>query len=240
MGQLLQRLSTGEQVSASAYNALLDAVEPLLSLSADPPIRIHRHPGGMHVSLANLPKLWLFELTAALAVGTTDSQPDDVPSAAADHVHYLRDSNEYDSTDDIGSVTLYDVGVLRDGTNAPIKTPSVGTGDRVWATFNEQSGRWEICPPRPLIRFELDTPLTEGGSATVTELIWTGSDWTAVGATLTVYDALNMFASTSPCRGIAGYWSDSMRWEVIQLDPDCCCSVSSSSSSSAPPQSSSG
>ncbi|MCH8923733.1 MAG: hypothetical protein IIA67_11385 [Planctomycetes bacterium] len=231
----LNRLNDDDYVTPQAYNELVAALEPLLNTTVASPLQMQRHGGGVHWSLAALPEFRLFELQADLAIGTTDAVTDDVPSALARHVHYRRSSNTYSETTHLDDVTVYDVGVMRDAGGIPIKTPSVGEGDRVWATFNAQSGRWEICPPRPLIRFELNSTLVIGGSASVTELLYNGSVWLPAGANLVVNDALNMFASAPPCRGIAGYWSDSKLWEIIQLDPTCGAGGGSSSSSSAPP-----
>ena len=217
----LNRLNDDEYVTPQAYNELVAALEPLLNTTVASPLQMHRHDGGVHWSLAALPELRLFELQSDLAIGTTDSITDDVPSATARHVHYRRSTNKYNETTHLDDVTVYDVTVMRDAGGNPIKTPSVGTGDRVCAHFNAQSGRWEMCPPRPLIRFELNTTLVIGGSAAGTELIYSGGTWVATGAVLVVNDAINMFASAPPCRGIAGYWSDSKLWEIIQLDPTC-------------------
>jgi len=226
----LNRLTDDQPVTPQAFNALVAAIEPLLSTTVASPLQMQHHDGGVHWSLAALPETRLFELKTDLAIGSTDSVSDDVPSATARHVHYRRSNNTYGETTHLKDVTLYDVAVLRDTGGNPIKTPSLGTGDRVWALFNAQSGRWEMFPPRPLIRFALNATLVLGGSASATELIYNGSTWQATGATLTVNDALGMFASAAPCHGIAGYWSDSSLWEIIQLDPTCEPSSSSSSS----------
>jgi len=194
------------------------------SLTAAAPLNAQRHPGGVHLALAAQTELRLVELLAHL-----DEEPgDDVPSAMARHVHLQRSTNHYATVSHLKDIRVYHVNPLTDDNGGPIDTPHVGPKDRLCVLFNAQSGRWEVCLPRPLVRFELDEEITPGGSAFATEVIWNGSDYVAEGQPMVVFDAIGMFHSDSPCRGIAGWWCDSERWEIIQLDPSC---VSSSSSS---------
>jgi hypothetical protein len=178
-------------------------------------------PGGVHVATSSRPCLELFELTGNLTVHQSGGVDDDAFSVTAKPIHYNRGSNDYAGRDDLAEVTLYDVLARHDGSNNSLGPPPLAEGDRTWAYFNSQSGRWELLRyPLTLARFELDATLATGGGAAATAVLWNGTDWTASGTSLVVYDSLEMFASAAGGRGVAAFFPDAGRWEILQLEND--------------------
>ena len=174
------------------------------------------------VQCACPPCLVLVVLTEQLSIGQTSGTDDDSTSAAASIVHYDRDSNDYITATELAPITVYHVLTDHDTLNDPVGAAPLGPGDRAWAYFNSQSGRWEILhQPSTTARFELTADLTYGSSAAAERIIWnsTTSQYETSGQSITVYDAFCNFNSVTGCRGLARFWPDSGRWEISRLDP---------------------
>ena len=118
----LKRVQPGEVVSAAAYNALVDAVNPLLSISGSYPIEVRRHAAGVHVSSAYVDKDAHVELTADLHSGG---------SATAKLLHFDGEDWQDAETD---SITVHDV----------IGSMEGNVGDKALIRFNRQSGLWIV------------------------------------------------------------------------------------------------
>lgn len=167
----------------------------------------------------------LVELTAAMSVGQTGGVDDDALSAAARIVMYLRADNTYDAPAGQPEITVYYSIGRRDGNGTPIGPPPLANGERGWAYFNAQSGRWELVErDRGPWRFELAASLSPGGSASAELVAWNGSTWATTGESIAVYDSLDMFGGDAGARGLAIWSADSQRWEIIQID-SCECSA---------------
>ena len=118
----LKRVQPGEIISAAAYNALVDALNPLLNMSGSYPIEVRRHPAGVHVSLAYADKDAHVELTSELHSGG---------SAAAKVLHFDGQDWQDGETD---SMTVHDV----------IGSLEGNVGDKALVRFHRQSGLWIV------------------------------------------------------------------------------------------------
>jgi hypothetical protein len=112
----------GEIISAAAYNALVDAINPLLSMSGSYPIEVRRHAAGVHVSLAYADKDAHVELTSELHSGG---------SATAKILHFDGDQWQDGETD---SIDVHDV----------IGSMEGNVGDKALVRFHRQSGMWIV------------------------------------------------------------------------------------------------
>ena len=168
--------------------------------------------------------MMLVELTEAMSVGQTGGVDDDALSGTARVVTYLRGDNAYDAPAGQAEVTVYYSLGRRDGSGTPVGPPPLASGERGWAFFNAQSGRWELVErDRGPWRFELTASLAPGDSATAEMVAWNGSTWATTGETISVYDSLNMFGGDAGARGLVVWCADSQRWEILQID-SCECS----------------
>jgi hypothetical protein len=167
----------------------------------------------------------LFELTGAMDVGESGGTDDDAVSGTARIVSYSRTDNNYVAPAGQPTFAVYYSVGPRDGGGAPIGPAPLAVGDRGWAFFNAQSGRWELVErDRGPWRFELTGALTPGGSATAELVEWNGSAWVTTGQTISVYDSLEMFGGGAGARGLVFWRGDSQRWEIAQVD-SCECSA---------------
>jgi hypothetical protein len=210
---------------------LAPCCEPPLLVPA-PPLEASQAPGVIHLAAPPRPCLLLVELTEDFQIRQTSGVDDDAASAAAQPVHYRRTGNEYFADGDVGTVLVYDVLARRDGSGDPLGPPLLRQGDRAWAYANAHSGRWELtCYPGPVRRFQLSANLAPGASASAAMVAWTGTTWATTGTTFTVYDSLGCLEGLSGAPGVAIYWADSNRWEVVAVcpptfgEPLVCCDV---------------
>jgi hypothetical protein len=66
----IQRVQPGEPISAATFNALVDAVNALLGMTAAGGIKLLKHPGGLHLAQSGNPlALRLGKLDGTLAFG---------------------------------------------------------------------------------------------------------------------------------------------------------------------------
>ena len=172
--------------------------------------------------------LGLFQLTEAMEYpdGTVGAEPDVPYVDNARQVWLNHADDQYGETSDSPNTRLYHPSCFRDGSGLPSSTPSFGSGDRVWAVWNMQSGRWEILDPADrLRRFEMTDALSAGGSATALLVIWDGSNWTEDDAetSFTVHDFQRRFSKMASASGdigamgIARYMADKRAWEIIDM-----------------------
>ena len=118
----LRRVQPGEIISAAAYNALVDAINPLLSISGSYPIEVRRHAAGVHVSLSYADKDAHVELTSELHGGS---------SATAKILHFDGADWQDGETD---SIDVHDV----------IGSMEGSVGDKALVRFHRQSGLWLV------------------------------------------------------------------------------------------------
>ena len=95
-------------------------------------------------------------------------------------------------------------------------------GERVNAFWNQTSGRWEILAPPEfnVVRFQLETALTSGSTATAAALYFDATTQTFVdgGLKINVADFLGRFQGAVGARGYARRFADRDAWEVFALD----------------------
>lgn len=122
MSSPLRRVEPGQPITAAAFNALVDAINQVRSISGAYPIEVRRHPGGIHVSLAVQEKDAVVQLTSPLSSGG---------SASAKILHF-------DGTDWVAAETdpirVYDV----------IGSMEGSINDHALCRFHRQSGRWIV------------------------------------------------------------------------------------------------
>ncbi len=194
------------------------------AISVAPPLVLLRTATGAHLSANVPPCMTLVEMTGAMAVGQTGGVDDDALSGTARFVTYLRSDNAYDAPAGQPEITVYHSLGRRNGSGTPIGPPPLAAGERGWAFFNAQSGRWELVErDGGPWRFELSAALSPGGSATAELVAWNGSAWATTGESIAVYDSLDMFGGDAGARGLIVWSADSQRWEVTQID-SCECS----------------
>lgn len=95
-------------------------------------------------------------------------------------------------------------------------------GDRLAAFWNRTSGRLEIVAPPEfnVVRFQLETALTNGSTATAAALYFDASTQTFSdgGLKIAVADFLGRFQGAVGARGYARRFADRDAWEIFALD----------------------
>jgi hypothetical protein len=140
MRKQLKHVKPGQRITDGQYNALVDRVNELLSLSVGPGLNLSQGYGGAHISLGLTQKIWLFEITS------------DTPTAATGGDRYWAASRvRLDTTPTWAASTptgynLFDP-VYDNGRNMVHLD-----GDRVTARFNDETGRWEMIQANCLMR----------------------------------------------------------------------------------------
>lgn len=179
----LHHVKPGDPITAAAYNALVDQVNALVSLTVAPPLMIQRQCTGWQIGLAQLGRVWLFEITSSSPTTATggdrywmadrmrlDSTPTWVASTPADYQIY---DPVYDRQENIVHLD----------------------GERLWAVWNDDTGRWEAITANCTQRLgKTDAAHNKGATGTVS--IWSGSPGSEVDTTLNV-TAYNRFANVA-------------------------------------------
>jgi hypothetical protein len=215
------------------------------------------------------PGVRLWQLTGPLERRTVDGAREAMPSAPAVPLWYRRASTGvsagwFPATDWSRQERIYHTGFLPSDVRAQVTAIDDGSagaegigqwtiGDRVPASWNPQSGRWELTlPPQDFWRFELLSSLTSSSSpylprTALARLVCFDVDSQAYLTSdvyFTVADYMNAFTGSAGYRGYARRLSDSapsLGWEIIALaGPGVSSSSSGSASSGASSSSSSG
>ena len=206
-----------------------------------------------------LRRIAIWQLSGPMERPVTDGTRDDVPSAEAKPIWYFDSTgsppqNGYqDAGDYTRSMRVYHVGAFPGDQRAQIAAleeeqpghlgiPSYGAGDRVYAEFNNQSGRWEIIgPAEDVWRFELKTALVPNGDRDVPStadayLVVYDPDqsrYVKTDVEFPVADFLDIWDAEPGCRGYAKRMADShgsVGWEVMMMETTTSGSSSSSGS----------
>jgi hypothetical protein len=210
MSARLPRVAPGEVISAALYNRLVDALNDAGAVAAAAPLTLVRQPGGLRLALPAPTMLWLFEITSATPSLTGGGES--VRYWAARRVR-LDSAGQY-AADLPDAVDLYDP----TGRGSTTSNARFRAGEWAWATFNEDSGRWEIVRgPDITQRIELTTDMTSG-SASAKLLIYSGGAYSVTGSAFTVFDPLNKFrGAKAGYRGVILWQSDRGVRELLQL-----------------------
>ncbi len=95
-------------------------------------------------------------------------------------------------------------------------------GDRLNAFWNRASGRWEVLAPPEfnVVRFQLETTLTSGSTATAAALYFDAETQTFTdgGLKIAVADFLGRFHGMVGTRGYARRFADRDAWEIFALN----------------------
>ncbi len=174
-------------------------------------------------------RIGLFELTQAMVYpdGTDQDEPDVPYTEEARQIWLVRSDDQYEGTDVSPDTRLYHPAAFRGDAGQPIGVATFCPGQRCYAWYNPQSGRWEILAAAlDVVRFELGDDLTAvvGGasdSLVVHEVggVLSGDD----NMPLEVYDASGRFyarggsGSLQGCLGYAIWMPDMQRWEIVAL-----------------------
>lgn len=172
--------------------------------------------------------LGLFELTGAMIYPDPGQSDPDEPTPYAEEAKAVwlnHVDNEYGGLDYSKETTLYHPAAFRNEGRVAIGHPPCASGQRCFAWYNRQSGRWEmLTPPLDVWRFELKDDVDPGQQATAYLLPWTGSDYQyQPDVEFEIYDTVGKFwgfgrAGSDPgTRGYAKYMPDSDRWEILQM-----------------------
>jgi hypothetical protein len=214
--------------------------------AAHGPFLSSRGSGGVLLAARDLRRVALWQLSGPMERRVTDGRRDDVPSAEAKPIWYFDPGGSLPQSgyDDAGECTrsmrVYHVGAfpgdqrgqivtLDEGQPGGLGVPRYSTADRVYAEFNQQSGRWEIIgPAEDVWRFELKTGLAPNGnpdvpSMAVAYLVVFDADqgrYVKTDVEFQVADFLDLWDADAGCRGYAKRMADSqgsVGWEVIGM-----------------------
>ncbi len=123
MAEPLREVKPGDPITAAWANSLVKFIKQSLKISVASPLQLSQGPHGVHIHMARPQEDKLIELTEDLSSGG---------SATADRL--LWNGTDWTSTG-AEEITVYDsIGGSRDG----------ASGDRGWAFFSRESGRWEL------------------------------------------------------------------------------------------------
>ena len=219
---------------------------------------------GQAIAMRDLERIAIWQLTGPFERHVDGEVRDDVPSAPAAPVWFFSsdgsspDSAYRNAGTGSRSSRVYHVGAFPGDQRSRIEAvaagqagetgiPRHGVGDRVFARFNKQSGRWEIMDPaEDLWRFELKTTLIPSAdrnvpsTATAYLVVYDSAQgrYVRTDVEFQVADFLGGWDAGPGCRGYAKRMADSSSaegWEVVMMATQFapCTGSSSSSSSSA-------
>jgi len=232
MAKKLKRTAKGEHLKHETINEIEEAIEQTADIVAGSGVDISDTPTGKLLSVPPRLRLGLFELTEAMQLpdasrtGGSNTEPD-VPwvdnckSVWFDDTSYTEGVHAKETSSEV--YTLYLSSSFLNAYDIGIGHQPLASGQRTFAFFNRQSGRWEILTsPASIWRFSLKTDLAIGSSAAAYLLNSAG----AIDANIefTVYDGLGIFngvGSVGDAGGAHGYarWmADGNRWEVLQME----------------------
>lgn len=199
----LKRLGEGQRVTATAYNALVDAVNLLLNTTVAAPLVLKRTPAGLHLALASQPRLELVEVEQPLAEGDTQRLARALTfDAAADGDKWTGGGREVTSLVDV-----------QGGLYLP--------GERRLCLFHPGAGRFVPCEAAQWHLGVLDEPIEPGGSAAVS-VYQQDADGTLddSGHDVTGHDWLLPAGMRLPAgaKVVIGLLAHSRRWIVLESD----------------------
>lgn len=217
------------------------------------------------VRLSDRPRIGLFELGGDWIVGDPNADPPEPENWAknpnAKPVLFVSSTGTYEADINEPAQTIWHAAAYPQGERTTLRQlhesdglfpAKYGQGDWVWCLFNEQEGRWQLLEGyEDHWRFRLVDELASCGSAQAELVLEKPSGFCPTNVTFTVHDSVGVVAwcgceggseaTSAPAGtyGIAKYFADSRKWEVIALGKGCCDGSSSSGSSSSDPSSSS-
>lgn len=169
----LRPLKPGEPPSADRFNEVIDRLNVVSGITGVYPIEVQRQAGGLQIALARQFKAWLFQIQDFEEPVPTTT--DGVPYFPATRVR-LDGSDEYAAHEPV-DVPLFDP-LAKDQPERKLHA-----GDWALATFNADSGRWEIIRDptgrSAVVRFRTTATLAptggHGGAAAAVTRVWDGA-----------------------------------------------------------------
>jgi hypothetical protein len=250
---------SSEVIASSEPEERVARTEASRRLSTHGPMVSAHGWGGSQIAGRDLRRIAIWQLSGPMERQVTGGERDDVPSAKAVPIWYfdsggLPPENTYaDASDYTRPTRVYHVGAfpgetrdqlaaLEDQQAGSLGIPKYGSGDRVYAEFNNQSGRWEIIgPAEDVWRFELKTALAPSGDPDVPStadaylVVYDAEQgrYVTTGVEFQVADFLDVWDADPGCRGYAKRFADShlsVGWEVLMIQTAWSASSSSSGS----------
>ena len=155
MATQLAKVRSGDLITAEAFNALVDAVQQTLHLSAAFPLSLERTPGGVLLRIANLANLKFVELVDDVAEGDADR--------AAHVLDYDASEPRWVDTTAAAGYSPQQVERLVD----PLDAGLYLAGERRVVYFERESGRHlPLDGPGPHLAIT-DEPIERGASGAV-------------------------------------------------------------------------
>jgi len=248
--------SSTELIRSSEPEERVSQDNPECRLVAHGPLVAAYGSSGIRLAARDLGRIAIWQLSGPMERAVSDGNKDDIPSAAANPIWYFdsggsppvnayQDASGYTRSTRVYHVSAFpgdrrdQIVALEEGQAGELGIPRYGPGDRVYAEFNHQSGRWEIIgPAEDVWRFELKTALVPNGNRDVPStadaylVIYDAGQGRYVKTDLEfpVADFLDTWDAEPGCRGYAKRMADShasVGWEVLMLET----SLQSSSSS---------
>ncbi len=177
------------------------------------PIEVQRDAGGVQVSLARQFKAWLFLIQPFVPPAPTTT--DGVAYYAGVRVR-LDAGDEY-AAHEPADVPLFDP-IAKEQPRRELRG-----GDLALATFNADSGRWEIVRDpgtlADIVRFRLDATLSLGGTAAATILVWDGDSYED-GDEITVEDwtTPGRWSAVNGAEGVAVKLADKEEYIILWIE----------------------
>jgi hypothetical protein len=220
------KVGRGERLKADKQNRLIDQANKTAEPVGDGRVRVSHGAGGVAFTVPPGTRLCLFELTEAVTWPDPDVATDD-PTPRADNCRRVwwyydspTDLEKYGETDQSPDESVWFPTCFRNTAGVGIGNEAVGDGDRVYAVWSQQSGRWEaVTPPLGIWRFELNETLVTGSNATahLIRINPAGSVTEEASITFEVYDPFTIFSGVAGDRGYAAYFGDSTHLEILQM-----------------------
>jgi len=202
---------------------------------------------GLRLAGRDLRRIAVWQLTGPMERLVTGGTRDDVPSAEARPIWHFESGGSgppagyQDAGDYRRAVRVYHVHAfpgdrreqiveVEEGDPGELAIPKYTTGDRVYAQFNPQSGRWEILgPAEDVWRFELKTALAPNGLRDVPStadaylVIYDAGQgrYVRTDVEFPVADFLDRWDADPGSRGYAKRMADShpsVGWEVLTME----------------------
>jgi hypothetical protein len=238
--------SSPELIQSSLPEERTSGTTAVHRFAAHGPLLSARGSSGVQLAARDLRRIAVWELSGPMERLVADGTRDDVPSAEAKPIWRFDPGGSppqngyHDASQCTRRMRVYHVGAfpgqerdqivaLDEGQPGGLGVPRYGPGDRVYAEFNQQSGRWEIIgPAEDLWRFELKTPLAPNGNPDVPStadaylVVYDANQgrYVKTDVHLQVADFLDTWDADPGCRGYAKRMADShgsVGWEVIGM-----------------------
>jgi hypothetical protein len=215
----IERVEPGGPVAADHQNRLIDCVNRRARPGASGAAEYGA--GGVSFHAESPTVVALFELTQPFTFPSpTASPPQPVPSSPSARMIWLKTDDQQGDVDQAPDETLYHPTAFRSGDGVAVGFAPAAPGQRVFAWWSSQGGRWEVLtPPLEIWRFELKYDIAATSGTVAYLLDQSGSR--VSGVEFVAYDPLGLHLWAKA--GGLGYarWmpdaADAGRWEILHV-----------------------